>query len=133
VEFIKFDKTMISYNDLNRCIDILSELNAHIDSNEVDKSLILELGYIIKQELDLVKSWDDANNKNAMKRGIKQIDPQKLLEDNIQLFNEKEKLLKILAKMKEDLEKKVPLIQKELSLIKEKFDILNNHIEKKLC
>lgn len=47
---------MINGRDLSRCIDILSELNANAN-NKRDKSLILELGYIIKQELDLVKAW----------------------------------------------------------------------------
>lgn len=123
---------MINGRDLSRCIDILSELNANV-SNKRDKTLILELGYIIKQELDLVKAWESSHNEQRMRRGGEPIDINKLLEDNAQLYKENETLLKNLAKMKGIVESKIPSIQEELVVIEGQFNALNSHIETKLC
>jgi hypothetical protein len=123
---------MINGNDLNRCIDILSELNANAN-NKRDKSLILELGYIIKQELDLVKAWESSHNGQRLRCGGAPIDIEKLLEDNAQLYKENETLLKNLNKLKGMIESKIPAIQEDLTVINRKFDLLNNHIETNLC
>jgi hypothetical protein len=123
---------MIDGKDLNRCIDILSELNANTTSSR-DKKLILELGYIIKQELDLVKAWESSHNEQRIRRGGEPIDINKLLEDNAQLYKENETLLKNLNKLKGIIESKIPAIQEDLTVINRKFDLLNNHIETNLC
>lgn len=123
---------MINGKDLSRCIDILSELNANAN-NKRDKSLILELGYIIKQELDLVKAWESSHNEQRIRCGGAPIDVEKLLEDNAQLYKENETLLKNLNKLKGIIESKIPAIQEDLTVINRKFDILNNHIETNLC
>ncbi len=123
---------MINGRDLSRCIDILSELNANV-SNKRDKALILELGYIIKQELDLVKAWESSHNEQRIRRDGEPIDINKLLEDNAQLYKENENLLKNLEKMKGIVESKIPSIQEDLTVISRKFDLLNNHIETNLC
>ena len=123
---------MINGRDLSRCIDILSELNANVSSKR-DKTLILELGYIIKQELDLVKAWESSHNEQRMRRGGEPIDINKLLEDNAQLYKENENLLKNLEKMKDIVESKIPSIQEELVVIEGQFNTLNQHIERKLC
>lgn len=121
---------MINGKDLSRCIDILSELNANAASRH-EKQLILELGYIIKQELDLVNSWEQSHNKPI--RGIERIDINKLLEDNAQLYKENQTLLKNLDQLKAIIETKLPSIQTDLVEVKNKFNVLNNHIEKNLC
>lgn len=122
---------MINSRNLNRCIDILSELNANA-SNNLDKALILELGYIIKQELDLVKAWENSHNGQTRRRGGEPIDINKLLEDNVQLYKENETLLKNLDKLKTIIDSKIPSIQEDLTVISRKFDLLNNHIETNL-
>ena len=122
---------MINSRNLNRCIDILSELNANA-SNSLDKALILELGYIIKQELDLVEAWENSHNEQTRRRGGEPIDINKLLEDNVQLYKENETLLKNLDKLKTIIDSKIPSIQKDLTVISRKFDLLNNHIETNL-
>lgn len=123
---------MINGRDLSRCINILSELNANAN-NKRDKSLILELGYIIKQELDLVKAWESSHNEQTRRRGGEPIDINKLLEDNAQLYKENETLLKNLDKLKGMIESKIPSIQENLTVISRKFDLLNSHIETSLC
>lgn len=122
---------MINSRNLNRCIDILSELNANA-SNSLDKALILELGYIIKQELDLVEAWENSHNDQTRRRGGEPIDINKLLEDNVQLYKENETLLKNLDKLKTIIDSKIPSIQEDLTVISRKFDLLNNHIETNL-
>lgn len=122
---------MINSRNLNRCIDILSELNANA-SNSLDKALILELGYIIKQELDLVEAWENSHNEQTRRRGGEPIDINKLLEDNVQLYKENETLLKNLDKLKTIIDSKIPSIQEDLTTISRKFDLLNNHIETNL-
>lgn len=122
---------MINSRNLNRCIDILSELNANA-SNSLDKALILELGYIIKQELDLVEAWENSHNEQTRRRGGEPIDINKLLEDNVQLYKENETLLKNLDKLKAIIDSKIPSIQEDLTVISRKFDLLNNHIETNL-
>lgn len=122
---------MINSRNLNRCIDILSELNANA-SNSLDKALILELGYIIKQELDLVEAWENSHNEQTRRRGGGPIDINKLLEDNVQLYKENETLLKNLDKLKTIIDSKIPSIQEDLTTISRKFDLLNNHIETNL-
>lgn len=122
---------MINSRNLNRCIDILSELNANA-SNSLDKALILELGYIIKQELDLVEAWENSHNEQTRRRGGEPIDINKLLEDNVQLYKENETLLKNLDKLKTIIDSKIPSIQEDLTVISRKFDLLNNHIETNL-
>jgi hypothetical protein len=110
----------------------LSELNANAN-NKRDKSLILELGYIIKQELDLVKAWESSHNEQIRRRGGEPIDINKLIEDNAQLYKENETLIKNLNKLKGMIESKIPSIQEDLTVISRKFDLLNSHIETNLC
>ena len=124
---------MIDGKDLNRCIDILSELNANTTSIR-DKKLILELGYIIKQELDLVKAWEDGlSEQSRLKYRTKTIDVNKLLEDNVQLYKDNEKLIKSVATLKGIIDTTIPSIEKKLGTINKKFDFLNNSIETNLC
>lgn len=119
---------MINCNELNRCIEILSELNANT-TNRREKALILELGYIIKQELDLVNAWESNHDKQINNHRGKPIDINKLLEDNAQLYKENETLLKNLNKMKGMIESKIPAIQEELSVINGNFNALNQYLE----
>ena len=116
---------MISIEDLNKCISNLAELNARTNSH-ADKTLLLEIGYILKQEIDNVNAWNQANNPRG--RGVKQIDVQKLLEDNTQLYNENQKLIAALNELTKMFEKALPSVQTQLQLIGEKFDALNEHI-----
>lgn len=114
---------MIDGKNLNRCIDILSELNANATSRR-DRELILEVGYILKQEYDIIKEWENSQNRDSSKKGVK-LDANKLLEDNIQLCKENATLLKDVAKMKDIIESKIPLIiESKIPLIEEDLGVL---------
>lgn len=114
---------MISIEELSRCMEILSQLNASTYIRR-DKQLILELGYIIKQEFDLARKLDNvARNRNG-----RNIDVNKLMEDNRQLFQENEKLINDINKLKDILYEKIPSIQEDIQKIGSKFDLLNQQI-----
>ena len=120
---------MLSAKDLNRCIDILAELNANADSQH-DKRLILEIGYMLKQELETVNAWD-ASQLNDRERGRhQQIDVKKLLEDNTQLFNENKKLQEINIALKETIDQRIPKITEMVGTVNEKFDTFQEVISK---
>ena len=109
---------MINRKDLSRCIDILAELNADIQ-NRKDKELLLELGYIIKQELDTI-------NRTPIRDEV--FDINKLLEDNSQLYNENKKLIECAERMRNTVERVIPNIQNKIGEINFKFDTLNNNL-----
>ena len=118
---------MISAKDLRRCIDNLAELNAGADSNT--KRLVLEVGYILKQELESVEAWNRQfkGNKN---RGYGDIDVKKLLEDNTQLFNENKQLQDLNMKLKEVIDARIPNVERGISEVNNKFYLLTENINK---
>ena len=119
---------MISAKDLNRCIDILAELNAGADTRT--KRLILEVGYILKQELETVNAWDAAQLDNRERGRHPQIDVKKLLEDNTQLFNENKKLYEDNLKLKEVIDKSMPRVAELIGTVNEKFSMFEEVISK---
>ena len=118
---------MIPAKDLERCIDILAELNANADTHS--KRLILEVGYILKQELETVKAWDNSLLKDR-NRGHGDIDVRKLLEDNTQLFNENKQLQELNVKLKEAIDQRIPFIENGIKQVNKKFDIMTENINK---
>ena len=112
---------MITAKDLSHCIDNLAEINACLGSgNSAVKRLILEVGYILKQELDTVSAWD-AQFKGDRFKGHN-VDVKKLMEDNTQLFNENRKLHELNLKLKEVIDKRIPQVESAVQTVNEKFD-----------
>ena len=118
---------MITAQDLERCVDILAEINANADTRT--KRLCLEMGYIIKQELEIVKAWDASQRKDR-NRGYGDIDVRKLLEDNSQLFNENKQLQDLNIKLKEIIDQRIPSIENGIKEVNNKFNIMNENINK---
>jgi regulator of replication initiation timing len=116
---------MISAEDLNRCIDNLADLSAN--ASQLDKRKLLEIGYILKTELDTVNAWNKSVSKERDMRGI---DVKKLLEDNTQLFNENKKLQEILAKMKSVIEDRIPRVESQINNVNEKVNNFQDFIRK---
>lgn len=119
---------MISAKDLNRCIDILAELNAGADQHS--KRLILEIGYILKQELSVVEAWDKSQLSDRERGRQANIDVKKLLEDNTQLFNENQKLMELNHKMKDVIEERIPHVEQLIGCVNDKFETLENALNK---
>lgn len=112
---------MISAKDLSHCIDNLAEINACLGSGNVAlKRLVLEVGYILKQELDTVSAWN-AQVKHDRLKGYN-VDVKKLMEDNTQLFNENKKLYELNLKLKEVIDQRIPKVENAVNTINEKCE-----------
>lgn len=113
---------MISSRSLNRCIDLLAQINATGSPNV--RQMALEIGYVLKQELDVVTSVEQAqavNQRNPMAN----LSPDTLLRDNIQLFQENQKLLKDNMELKEMLETKVGQLSAKMDNVNRNISTLN--------
>lgn len=94
---------MISKEKLNRCLNILSELNARIPI-QYDKNLILEMGYIIKEELNQIEH----ENK---------LDIKKLWQDNVALAKDNDTLHKTVQHLTSIINEKIPSINETLNTL----------------
>ena len=115
---------MIDEKSLNKCIDNLAEINAHL-TNSALKRLVLEVGYVLKQELDNVSTWNKQFQGDNRLRGF-QVDTKKLVEDNTQLFNENRKLLEINAKLKQVIDEKIPQVENAVNNINHKINTFSD-------
>lgn len=94
---------MISKEKLNRCLNILFELNARIPI-QYDKNLILEMGYIIKEELNQI----ELENK---------LDIKKLWQDNVALAKDNDTLHKTVQHLTSIINEKIPSINETLNTL----------------
>ena len=106
----------MSSEELNRCIDILAELNSQ--ANSTQKRLILELGYMLKQELNYVINIEESSQTRT-KYGKLELDA--LLKDNTQLFNENRKLLETNRELKQIIESTAPMIDQKIGILQEQL------------
>ena len=111
---------MISANDLRRCIEILAELNVLAESHK-SKTLILEVGFILKQELDKVGEFESSYKSNKL-------DAKKLLEDNTALFNENKRLHDLNMKLKEIVNQRIPKIESTITEVNGKIDMISERV-----
>lgn len=118
---------MLSAKDLSHCIDILAELNVNANHNE--KKLLLEVGYILKQELEIVNEWDKQFVGDNRMRGH-QIDVKKLIEDNTQLFRENQQLHEINMKLKNLIDRKIPQVEYCVRSVNDKITNFTNILSK---
>ena len=94
---------MASKEKLNKCLNILSELNARIPI-QYDKNLILEMGYIIKEELNQI----ELENK---------LDIKKLWQDNVALAKDNDTLDKTVQHLTSIINEKIPSINETLNTL----------------
>lgn len=94
---------MISKEKLNRCLNILFELNARTPI-QYDKNLILEMGYIIKEELNQI----ELGNK---------LDIKKLWQDNVALAKDNDTLHKTVQHLTSIINEKIPSINETLNTL----------------
>jgi len=118
---------MIDEKTLNKCIDNLAEVNANI-SNGALRQLLLEVGYILKQELDNVVTWNRQFQGDKFKGH--QVNVQKLMEDNTQLFNENHKLHEMNMKLKEIIDQRIPQVEHAINGINSKFETFSEVLSK---
>lgn len=114
---------MLSSQSLNRCIDLLAQINSVGASNV--RQMALEIGYILKQELDIVTSIEQAASGD---RNPHSLDPKSMLQDNIQLFNENQKLLKENMELRGMLDSRVNFISSKVEEMRREIAAVNNNI-----
>jgi CHASE3 domain sensor protein len=114
---------MLSSQSLNRCIDLLAQINSVGASNV--RQMALEIGYILKQELDIVVSIEQAASGD---RNPHSLDPKSMLQDNIQLFNENQKLLKENMELRGMLDSRVNFISSKVEEMRREIAAVNNNI-----
>jgi pyocin large subunit-like protein len=114
---------MLSSNVLDRCIDLLSTINSAISSSDsATREAIMELGYILKQEYNIVSKMEN-EGKVATENGNFTI--KGLVADNTQLFKENEDLLKDNIKLKKIIESTMPNMAKKIQLLLEQLTSIN--------
>ncbi len=118
---------MIDEKTLNKCIENLAEINANLSSSAL-RRLVLEVGYILKQELDNVSVWNQQFQGDKFKGH--QIDIKKLMEDNTQLFNENRKLHELNMKLKEVIDQRIPKVEHAINGINSKFETFSEVLSK---
>ena len=120
---------MLSSKVLENCIELLAEINTKTNDNYI-KSRVLSIGYTLKQELDdvsLIESMNKDINNRASNMGS--LDTKRLLEDNIQLFNEKEKVLKQNKELKDIIDSKLQIYETKLGMITNSMNEIKQCVE----
>lgn len=98
----------------NRCIELLIELDKKVGINVDAKSLILELGYLIKQD-------GETNRNRGHYIALENDDPNKLYQENQQLICDNLRLKDMLAS-------KIPAIEKSLNNIVNGYEAITSKI-----
>lgn len=117
---------MLGSKELNTCIELLAEINSRTE-DRVIRTKALEIGYILKEELDnmtLVESMS-----NDVRHRENNMDTKRLLEDNIQLFNEKEKVLKQNRELKMLLDQKLMVFEEKTAFLTDEIRKFNTKLE----
>lgn len=120
---------MLSSNELNKCIELLADINTMTNDRNI-KTKLLEIGYTLKKELDntsLIESMDRDINNRVNNMGP--LDIKRLLEDNIQLFNEKERVLNQNKELREILDSKLQIYETKLGMITSAMSDVKHTIE----
>jgi hypothetical protein len=120
---------MLSSNELNKCIELLADINTMTNDRNI-KTKLLEIGYTLKKELDntsLIESMDRDINNRVSNMGT--LDVKRLLEDNVQLFNEKERVLKQNKELREILDSKLQIYETKLGMITNTMSDVKQTIE----
>lgn len=112
---------MISIESLKNCLSNLALLHSKLYGKR-EKALLLEIGCVLQREIDFQNGL--VTNKSNI-----ELDAQKLLEDNRQLYQENKTLIETTEKLKSLFEQALPSIQAKLQIIEEKFDTLNEDIK----
>ena len=117
---------MITEESLTKCIDYLAEINANLSNNAL-RRMVLEVGYILKQELDNVTTWNKQFGENKKPTNI---DVRKLIEDNTQLFNENRKLHEANLKLKDVIDGKIPHLESTINSLNSRINTFSEILAK---
>lgn len=114
---------MITLDELKKCIDYLSLLASKSTRN--DRQLLIEIGVILQKEINRLE-----NNMPSVEPHNRQIqlEMEKLLADNQQLYAENERLLNSVKTLSNILEEKIPQINLNVNNAVNKLDVFINQL-----
>ena len=115
---------MIDSQTLEHCITNLAITNSRIHDPLINE-MLLEVTYTLRQEFLTVKNIEQRQQQKAQQQNV---ETKKLLDDNIQLFNENAKLIESNAKLKAIIDDYIPQVNNKVNEIMEKY----YHIQKLL-
>lgn len=116
---------MVSETDLEKCIDLLAKVSTNVGKN--DRDMLLEVGYIIKAELDWVRGLRQP--RSIMNIHPSKLDTRKLVEDNVSLSKDNAQIVEANKKLMADLNTKIPSIERLLTTVASKLDKFNKILE----
>ena len=120
---------MLTSKELNKCIELLADINTMTNNNDI-KMKLLEIGYSLKRELDNVSLIEKMNaDMDNRVRNMGSLDVKRLLEDNVQLFNEKERALKQNNELRDIIDSKLQIYETKLSLVTNSVNELRKGVE----
>ena len=120
---------MLTSKELNKCIELLADINTMTNNNDI-KMKLLEIGYSLKRELDNVSLIESMNaDMENRARNMGSLDVKRLLEDNVQLFNEKERALKQNKELRDIIDSKLQIYETKLNLVTNSVNEVKKSIE----
>ena len=120
---------MLTSKELNKCIELLADINTMTNNNDI-KMKLLEIGYSLKRELDNVSLIESMNaDMDNRARNMGSLDVKRLLEDNVQLFNEKERALKQNKELRDIIDSKLQIYETKLSLVTNSVNEVRKGVE----
>lgn len=120
---------MLSSNELNNCIGLLADINSMTNDNNI-KMKLLEIGYSLKRELDTVTLIESMGKDiDGRARNMDSIDVKRLLEDNVQLFNEKERAMKQNKELREVIESKLQIYETKLGMVADSVSQIKSAVQ----
>lgn len=120
---------MLTSKELNKCIELLADINTMTNNNDI-KMKLLEIGYSLKRELDNVSLIESMNaDMENRARNMGSLDVKRLLEDNVQLFNEKERALKQNKELRDIIDSKLQIYETKLSLVTNSVNEVRKGVE----
>lgn len=119
---------MLSAKELENCIDLLADINVITNNNDIKRKL-LEIGYTLKRELDNVSLIENMGREvDSRSIRMNNSDVKRLLEDNIQLFNEKEHALKQNQELCKVIDSKLKSYDAKIDIMRRSVDSIINGI-----
>jgi len=119
---------MLSAKELENCINLLADINVMTDDNRI-KQKLLEIGYQLKKELDNVSLIENMSREaDARSRNMNSTDVKRLLEDNIQLFNEKEHVIQQNKELQKIIDSKIKSYDTKLNIISQRVETITEGI-----
>lgn len=108
---------MMSSADLQKCVNLVGEL--YEGANAAAKKKLVELGYMLSEELKIAKKIDQFNLMDAARSNtaIEVMDTKKLFEDNQRLFNENIMLMKSVKELKKVVDNTLPSFMKQVKVL----------------